>query len=84
MHYAQMQVYMHLTGMTRALYFAVNKNTDELYTERVKYNKEHAENLMRRAKDIIESEVPLDRCASRPDYYECKYCSATELCWGEK
>jgi hypothetical protein len=84
MHYAQMQVYMHLTGMTRALYFAVNKNTDELYTERVKYNNIHAEAYMRRAKDIIESEVPLDRCSSRPDYYECKYCSARELCWGEK
>jgi len=26
-----MQVYMHLAGLDRAFYLAVNKNTDELY-----------------------------------------------------
>ena len=28
-HWAQMQVYMHLTGLTRALYLAVCKDTDD-------------------------------------------------------
>ena len=30
-HYAQMQVYMLLTEISRAIYLAVNKNTDDLY-----------------------------------------------------
>ena len=34
-HAAQMQIYMHLTGITRALYMAVCKNTDALHIERV-------------------------------------------------
>ncbi len=34
-HVAQMQIYMHLTGITRALYVAVCKDTDALHIERV-------------------------------------------------
>jgi hypothetical protein len=36
-HYAQMQVYMHLKGIQRAFYLAVNKNNDALYQERIYY-----------------------------------------------
>jgi hypothetical protein len=35
-HWAQMQIYMHLTGITRALYVAVCKDTDDLHIERVR------------------------------------------------
>ena len=34
-HFAQMQIYMHLVGINRAMYLAVNKDTDDLYVERV-------------------------------------------------
>ena len=34
-HWAQMQIYMHLTGLTRAMYVAVCKDTDDLHIERV-------------------------------------------------
>ena len=33
-HWAQMQVYMHLTGITRAMHVAVCKDTDEIHIER--------------------------------------------------
>jgi hypothetical protein len=81
-HYAQMQIYMHKTGMKRALYLAVNKNTDELYAERVKYNKAYAESLAQRAERIITATSPPERLASHPDYWECKLCDAQALCWG--
>ncbi len=52
-HWAQMQVYMHLTGLTRALYLAVCKDTDALYAERVRVDHEEAERLIARAGRII-------------------------------
>ena len=48
-HGAQMQIYMHLTGITRALYMAVCKNTDALHIERVEANPAMAERLLDKA-----------------------------------
>jgi hypothetical protein len=82
MHYAQMMTYMHLTGMKRALYIARNKNTDELYSERIRYNKDEAQFLMDRARRIITSNTPPERSAPRRDYFSCKWCDAKDVCWG--
>ncbi len=81
-HYAQMQAYMHKTGMTRALYLAVNKDTDELYSERVRYDRAFCENIMERAERVITSTTPPAKISKRRDYYECKWCDANEVCWG--
>lgn len=78
-HYAQMQVYMHLTGMTRAFYMAVNKNDDELYTERVKYDAEFAIRVVEKARRIITAQQPLERIGG-PDWYECKWCDYYDIC----
>jgi hypothetical protein len=81
-HYAQMQAYMHKTGMKRALYLAVNKDTDELHAERIHYDKAYAEGLMAKALRIITSNTPPARLSERPDWYECGWCSARDLCHG--
>lgn len=81
-HYAQMQVYMHLTGMTRALYFACNKDSDELYVERVRYDKPYATGLMERAERIITATEPPARISDGPDYFACKMCGAQDICHG--
>ncbi len=81
-HYAQMQVYMHLTGMKRALYLVKNKDNEELYSERVEYNKTAAKALMDRAERIITSSAPPERISEREDWYECKWCDAKTICWG--
>jgi hypothetical protein len=81
-HYAQMMVYMGLSGMTRALYLARNKDTDELYSERVRFDKAEFDSLMGRAERIIKATEPPARISNRPDYYECGYCDAKEICWG--
>ncbi len=82
-HYAQMQVYMHLTKMERALYFAVNKDTDELYAERIKCNKDEARSYIERAKRIITASSPMGRISERQDWYQCKFCDAKRICWGD-
>ena len=82
-HYCQMQCYMGLSGMTRALYLAVNKDTDELYSERVRFNKDEFNSLMTRADMIIHSERIPERISTREDYYECSWCPAHSICWNK-
>ena len=48
-HFAQMQIYMHLTGITRAMYLAVNKDTDDLFVERIEVDRAYAERLIDKA-----------------------------------
>lgn len=80
MHYAQMQIYMLGMDIWDALYFAVNKDTDDLYTERIKLDKAEAEKIMAIAKNVIETYEPM-KCATREDDYRCKMCEARTVCW---
>lgn len=52
-HYAQVQLYMHCQGLSRALYVAVNKNTDDLFVDRIEYDAPAAMALVARAERII-------------------------------
>ena len=81
-HCAQMQAYMGLTGMKRALYLAVNKDTDELYAERIHFDRMKFEALKLKALRIITSNTPPPRLSERPDWYECNWCPAQSLCHG--
>ena len=82
MHFAQMQAYMGLAKMTRSLYLAVNKDTDELYSERIRFDSEFFDSLMEKAERIIFSDSFPYRIADRPDWYECSYCPAKVICFG--
>ena len=82
-HYAQMQVYMELMNLERALYMVVCKETDEIYTERVRYSKKDAENLLKKAERVIYGDLP-ERPYDREDYYLCKFCDARKICWGSQ
>lgn len=81
-HYAQMQSYMHLTGMKRGLYLARNKDTDEIYAERVKYHKAFCDDLMAKAERIITASEPPPRLNEKRDYYLCSWCDANDICFG--
>ena len=84
MHWAQMQTYMHLTGMDRALYYAVNKNTDALHIERVEYDRQAAEGLVAKAERIIRADVPPQRLSDDPAWFECKFCRFHGVCHGQQ
>jgi hypothetical protein len=80
MHFIQMQVYMHGTNINRALYLAVCKDDDRIYTERVKYDKKVAEDAIIRGKRIAMSDRMPEPCSADPSWYQCKFCPAHSFC----
>jgi hypothetical protein len=79
-HHAQMMLYMHWSGMKRAYYLAVNKDTDDLYGERIHYDAVRAGALVERARQVIAASRPLPRLSEKPEYYACKMCRARSVC----
>ena len=80
MHYAQMQVYMGLSGMTRALYFAVNKDTDDIYTEYVHFNQADYDSLYQRAVRVINANEPPLGISNDASWYQCRLCDMHSIC----
>ncbi|MGL5362410.1 MAG: hypothetical protein ACRDBH_05985, partial [Bosea sp. (in: a-proteobacteria)] len=83
-HWAQVQLYMHWTGMDRAFYLAVNKNTDELYSERIELDRPAAQALEKKGERIVTASEPLTRINESPEFFVCKMCPASQLCHSSK
>lgn len=90
-HFAQMQCYMHYSleqwgddGCPHALYLAVDKDTDDLYSERIKYDREKALSYIERAKAIIYSPEPPVRIGKDATWFECKFCNYIDICHGKE
>lgn len=83
LHHAQMQTYMHMGGLERALYLAVCKDTDELYAERISADPEEGKRLVAKAHSIINSPTPLSRISNDLNWFECKWCDHKAICHGE-
>lgn len=90
MHYAQMQCEMlgadmKLPGkVERALYVAVCKDDDRMYTERVYLDRPYAESLINRGKEIAISDyIPL-QLSSKPDWWQCRLCRFHGFCHGSE
>ena len=79
-HFAQMQVYMHGLELDRAMYMAVCKDTDELYAERIKYDKALALALVEKAKNIIATDTPPPGISAKAEFYKCKFCDHADVC----
>lgn len=82
MHFCQMQIYMGMMKLDRALYLSVNKDDDDLYAERVHFDSDFFKAAMRRVERII-TEPSAERCAKRRDDWRCKGCPARAVCWHE-
>ena len=78
-HYAQMQFAMLLKGCANALYVVENKDTNELYTETVPFDKTEADRLARLAVSIVNGHGGL-KCSDKPTHWQCKTCPAHALC----
>ena len=87
-HIAQMQVYMYKMNeaypgvFDRAMYIAVNKNTDEIYGERVKLDHLTAQGLVGKARAVVESPRPAGVLSDDPKNQACLFCEYHGLCFG--
>ena len=84
MHWAQMQAYMLGAEIDRALYVAVCKDDDRMYSERVKLDKERAQWLVERAQRIALSDETPPPISTDPSWYQCRFCPAHGLCHGQE
>jgi hypothetical protein len=92
-HWAQCQSYMHGTHrkdfqgprlVKRALYTAVCKDDDRIYTERVRYDADAAQALENKSHGIVsEPGLPLG-VSIDPTWYQCKMCDGWDLCHGSR
>jgi hypothetical protein len=87
-HFAQMQVYMYKMNESfpgefdRAMYIAVNKNTDEIYGERVRLDHLTAQGLVGKARAVVESPRPAGVLSDDPRHQDCLFCEYHGLCFG--
>ena len=88
-HYAQMMIYMHWSiaqfkedGCTRAFYIVVNKDNDDIYTERIEYDKTEATAIVDKAIKVIQLPEPPVGISTDPTWYECKFCDYHSICHG--
>lgn len=82
-HYKQMQVYMRGLELQQALYMAVNKDNDELYTEVVTFDPTIGSAAEARAERLIFSRELPPKLSDRPAYFECRYCTFRNVCHGD-
>ena len=83
-YWAQCQIGMLLAGLDRCYFFAVNKNTDEMYGERIKLNKKEAKGLIDKAEKIVFSTLPPDKISGDASDWRCKFCPYWAICHGCK
>lgn len=84
MHFVQMQLYMKGTKIDRALYLAVCKDDDRIYTERVRYDAEVADKYLKRGHRLALDDRMPPPLSNDPSWYQCKFCDAQKFCHESK
>lgn len=84
LHWAQIQLYGYGTKLDCALYYAVNKNNDEIYTEWIHIDKKEGQKLIAKGHRITMQEGMPPPISTDPSWYECKMCEAHDFCHGSK
>jgi hypothetical protein len=84
-----MQIYMKWSidqfgedGCRRALYLVVNKDNDDIYTERLEFDADEAQKLVDKAMAVITSVEPPVGISTDPTWFECKFCDYQAICHG--
>lgn len=81
-HWHQGNMYAGMHGLHNVIYLAENKNTDEIYVERYKFDKLKFDEMMMKAKSIISQDSPPPRPYRDSTYFRCNMCDFKDVCWG--
>ena len=79
-HWIQCHLYMHGTGIDRALYVAICKDDDQIYAERIRYDKELAQRYVDRGLRLSREDIMPPPISHDPSWYQCKMCPAHAFC----
>lgn len=79
-YYAQIQSYMGIYGIRKAILLAINKDTSDMHEEVVNFDLEYYENLKERAEYILASEDPPEKINKNPCFFICKICPFLRIC----
>lgn len=79
-YWAQCQIGMHLSGLQRCAFIAVNKNDDSIYMERVKYDAAVGIQLVAKAESIIFADKPPAKLNNDPSFFLCRFCDYKHVC----
>src|SRR5690606_8253261 len=80
LHWHQLHAGMASLGIDRGLYVMVNKDTEEILTERIKLNPEEAARQEARVTRIVEAHDAPGRINDDPDSFACRFCKHREVC----
>ena len=83
-YWAQCQIGMYLAELDRCYFFCVNKNTDEIFGERIKLDKKEAKGLVEKANKIVFADTPPSRLSEDASFWQCKWCTHWAICHGCK
>lgn len=81
-YYGQLQAYMGMTGIKKAVLLAINKDNSALHEEWINFDELYYAELTTRAKRIADSDEPPNKVNQSPLFYLCRMCGFKELCHG--
>jgi len=79
-HWHQLHSGMVALGITRGAYIAVNKDTDEIYIERINLDIEEGNRQVARVMRIVEEHEAPARISDSEDGFACKFCQHKAVC----
>ena len=80
-YYSQVQSYMGMSGIKKAILLAINKNNSELYSETIEFNDDFYFSLQAKALFIYESQEAPARISKDGLHIECKKCTFKNQCF---
>ena len=84
LYYAQAQIYMHYEKKINRHFTTVSTmGGRDYYSCRTNYNKQEAQEYVRKAKTIIDATKPPPRISDKPDFFKCRFCDFKEICHGK-
>ncbi len=84
LYHAQVQIYMAYLDVPVTLFTALNKNTQELLHEVVRFDPAEAQGLSDKAVAVLQAVDAGDlppRITATPDFYLCRFCDYGRRCW---
>jgi hypothetical protein len=79
-YYDQLQTYMGMSKIKKAIILVFNKDNSEFWDEEVKFDAARYETLKQKAIMIAESKIPPPKINGSPLFYLCRTCKFREEC----